>query len=57
MLFTATKVTALLVISVIGMYRIAGDGVENFKNPFDGTNTGVLSVAKATMVSQCNYDR
>ena len=49
--FTATKVIALLVITVIGIYQVSNGKVENFKNSFEGTNTGILPIAKAIMVS------
>jgi len=53
--FTATKVIALLVITVIGIYQVSNGKVENFKNSFEGTDTGILPIAKAIMVGVFTY--
>jgi len=54
-LFTATKVIALLVITFIGVYQVSNGKVDNFKNSFEGTNTGILPIAKAIMVGVFTY--
>ena len=53
--FTATKVIALLVITVIGIYQIAQGKVDNFSNSFEGTDMGILPIAKAIMVKSYTY--
>ena len=53
--FTATKVIALLVITVIGIYQIAQGKVDNFSNSFEGTDMGILPIAKAIMVKSYRY--